>query len=209
MRINVDFDKSGTSSPYSGRAAATDAGTSWNIITQPASSPFTRLNLTATNGTPPPYDVTISSSGGAISAWNQTTLGNPSPHGLMDDYLVGNTHTVTVSDLPAGTYQLYFYAHGDAANQISTVTIHAANGGGSATTSSSGDQYRNIHTAGSEAYSYFLFKPVVGTSGTLVFTVNPFSNSIVSMKPPIFHSRLNIASICQARGRSPSKEPMK
>jgi hypothetical protein len=136
-RIQVDF---GNGAAYSGTAAAPGSGTVWNNFTAQTTASHTLSNVSDASGAGTACDVTVASSSAPMKSWTQTSLGNPNPSGLMSDYFFGNTYTVTVSELPAGNYYLYVYAHGDQANQTSTVTVSAANGGGSATTSSTGTE---------------------------------------------------------------------
>jgi hypothetical protein len=181
IQLNVDC---GSGAVHTNTAAAPLAGKMWNNVPGQSTSSYTINNAISATGGATTCDVTISSSGTTIKAWNETTLGNPNPSALMSDYLFGNTHTVTVSDLPEGNYQLYVYAHGDAVAQGSTVTIDAANGGGSAAAGTAGDQYRNLTTAGAEGYSYLKFQPAVGASGTLVFTVSSYLNGFQLLAEP-------------------------
>lgn len=187
--LNVDIDKG---SSYTGTAAAPGDGTIWNAISAQSTSSFTLSNVLDSKGKSTPHDVTISSSGGDIKSWSNSTLGNPNPSALMSDYLFGHTYTVTISELPVGNYFLYVYAHGDQANQNSTVTVAAANGGGSGTTATTGTEYRNLYTAGAESYSYLKFQPTVGAAGTLSFTssyLNGFQlieypKPVITIQPP-------------------------
>jgi pectate lyase len=189
-RINVDFDKG---SVYSGTAAAPDTGTVWNTFPAQSTASFTLSDILGSDGSATPCDVTVACSASTIKTWSETSLGTPTPSALMRDYVYGGTYTVTVSELPEGNYYLYVYAHGDQANQSSTVTISAANGGGSATTATTGTHYRNITTPGAEGYSYLKFQPVVGASGTLVFTAASYLNGfqlisypapVITLQPP-------------------------
>ena len=181
VQINVDC---GSGAVHASTAAAPLVGRVWNNIAAQSTSSHTLNNVIGANGTPTTCDVTVSSSGATIKAWNETTLGNPNPSALMSDYLYGNAYTVTVTDLPPGSYQLYVYAHGDAVAQGSTVTVHADNGGGSATAGTTGIEYRNLSTAGAEGYSYLKFQPVVGASGTLVFTASAYLNGFQLLPEP-------------------------
>mgnify|MGYP003835693911 CR=1 FL=1 len=182
VRINVEFDE-GT--PYSGTAAAPDTGTVWNIFPERLGTTTHTLNdLLGSDGSATSCDVSVSTSGSEIKVYTAGSPGNPSPEPLMGDYAYGGTYTVTLSDLPEGSYQLYVYAHGDQADQGSTVTIDAANGGDSAVAGQTGSEYRNIHTPNAEGYSYLRFEPVVGPSGTLRFTVSSYLNGFQLVTPP-------------------------
>lgn len=187
--LNVDIDKG---SSYTGTAAAPGDGTIWNAISAQSTSSFTLSNVLDSKGKSTLCDVTLSSDGSDIKTWSNTTLGNPNPSALMSDYLFGHIYTVTISELPAGNYFLYVYAHGDQSNQNSTVTVAAANGGGNGTTATTGTEYRNLTTAGAEGYSYLKFQPTVGASGTLSFTTNylngfqliEYPKPTITLQPP-------------------------
>lgn len=191
VRVNVDFDRG---SSYTGTAAAPDAGTFWNSIAAVDSSSLTRNNVQTSDGQPSPFDVTVTSSGSTMSSYSADSPGNPTPGDLMRDYFYGNTYTVTVGDLPAGSYMLYVYAHGDQATQASTVRLAAANGGGSGTAGSTGDQFRNVSTPGAEGYSYLSFEAEVDASGTLEFSAETWINGfqLIELPLPEFEVALNV-----------------
>lgn len=198
VRINVDFNEG---SVYSGTAAAPDAGTVWNSFAEKLGvTSHTLMNVAASNGSATPYDVSISTDGPELKVYTQTSLGNPSPLELMKDYGYGGTFTVTVSELPEGTYQLYVYGHGDQAAQGSTVAIDASNGGGSATAGTTGTEYRNLTTTGAEGYSYLRFEPTVGPSGTLVFTVASYFNGFQLVTPPTGNYFVNMTDSAGSTG---------
>jgi hypothetical protein len=172
--INVDVNNSATNN-YTGLAVAPGSGTVWNGVTTTSTS-ATDLKDSAGGNTV--VDLAVTSSGG-FSAWSNTgaTSGSPNPVLLMQDYFFGNTYTATVSSLPAGTYRLYVYAHGDADNQTSTVTVAAGNGGGTKSTATSGaNTFRDAFAAGAEGVSYVVFTPTVGAAGTLQFSVGSYVN---------------------------------
>lgn len=197
VRINVDFDE-GT--PYSGTAAAPDTGTVWNVFPETlGSTSLTVPDVVTSTGSPTPYDVSISTTGSELKVYTQATSGNPAPVDLMGDYAYGGTFTVTISELPEGEYHLYVYAHGDNVGQGSTVTIDAANGGGTATAGTTGTQYRNLSTSGAEGYSYLKFEPAVGPSGTLVFTASSYLNGFQLVTPPAGNYFVNMT---QAAGNT-------
>ncbi len=182
--LNADIDKG---SSYSGVGVAPDTGTTWNTLgVGSASSGVTWSNLVSSQGVSGTCSVTLTSSGG-ISSWSADTPGNPNPLNLMKDYLFGNTYTVTVSGLAQKNYLLYVYAHGDVANQNSTVTVNGANvlsGSGVGVTGTSGSDYRNIFVSGGEGYSYLKFPVSVSTSGTLRFTTASYLNGFQVMEFP-------------------------
>lgn len=181
VQLNVDC---GNGSAHTGTAAAPLAGTVWNTVAGQSTTSHTLNNATSATGSATPCDITITTTGTNIKAWNETTLGSPTPSALMSDYFYGGTYTVTISDLPEGIYQLYVYAHGDAANQASTVTVSAGNGGGSATVGSTGTDYRNLNASGALGYSYLKFSPVVGATGTLTFTASSYLNGFQLLAEP-------------------------
>ncbi len=182
--LNADIDKG---SSYSGVGVAPDTGTTWNELGASVTLPYTWSNLVNSQGISGTTSVTLTSGNGGISSWSADTPGNPNPLNVMKDYLFGNTYTVTVSGLAQKNYLLYVYAHGDAANQNSTVTVNGANvlsGSGVGVTGTSGSDYRNIFVSGGEGYSYLKFPVSVSTSGTLRFTTASYLNGFQVMEYP-------------------------
>ena len=172
--INVDVNNA-TANNYAGLAVAPGSGTVWNGVTTTATS-LTDVKDSA--GSVTAVDVAITSSGG-FSAWSNTgaTSGTPNPALLMQDYFFGNTYTAAVSSLPAGTYRLYVYAHGDQDGQTSTVTVSATNGGGTkSTTTSGGNAFRDAFATGAEGVAYVQFTPTVPAAGTLQFSAGNYIN---------------------------------
>jgi pectin methylesterase-like acyl-CoA thioesterase len=161
---------------YTGLAVAPGGGTTWNSFISGGTN--TLANIADSTGAATPTSVAITSSGG-FSQWSNTAAGTgtPTPTLLMQDYLFGNTYTVTMSNLPQGTYQLYVYAHGDVDNQTSTLTLGASNGGGTKfTTTSGGNTFRDTTATGAEGIAYVKFAPTVSAAGTLQFSVGPYLN---------------------------------
>lgn len=189
IRLNVDINSGST---YTGTAASPDTGTVWNGIGAQSTSSVTLSNVLDSKGKSTAYSVTLASSGSGISTFNNTTLGNPTPVALMGDYAFGNTYTVTLAGLPVGNYFLYVYAHGDQANQNSTVTVAAANGGATGTTATTGTDYRNLTVTGAQGYSYLKLQASVGATGTLVFTttylngfqLSEYPRPVIAIQPP-------------------------
>ncbi len=170
--INLDVNTN-VANNHAGLAVAPGDGTVWNSFL--ASTP-TINGLLDASGAATPVNLTITSSGG-FSAWSNTTNGAPNPLPLMQDYLFGNTYTVTMGGLPEGGYQLHVYAHGDQDNQTSTITVAAGNGGGvKATALSAGGAFRDAFAAGAEGVAYVKFTPTVGPAGTLQFTAANYLN---------------------------------
>jgi pectin methylesterase-like acyl-CoA thioesterase len=176
LTLNLDIN-TGSSPTYSGTAIAPDAGNYWNSFVTPAASSLTLTSVRDSANNLITSTITISRNGGAnFNVWdNSGGGGNPNPVGLMRDYLYGATHTITVSNLPAGLYHLFAYAHGDNTGQASTVTVNAANGGGSGTTSDVGE-YRNIYQAGAQGSAYVKLPGTVGAAGTFIFTAGNYVN---------------------------------
>jgi len=185
--LNLDVNN-GSSPNYSGSAIAPNAGTYWNNFVTPAAPSLTLTGVRDSSNTVTPSSVTIRrDSGSNFSVWDGSGAnGNPNPHSLMRDYLFSGPYTTTVSNVPAGTYHLFVYAHGDNTGQASSVSVAAGNGGASGSTTDVGE-YRNIHQAGAEGNSYLKLLGTVGGSGVFSFTstyLNGFQLQILS-KPSI------------------------
>lgn len=170
--LNLDVNTSAGNN-YSGTAIAPDSGTYWNSFVPPAASSLTLNGVRDSGGNVTTASITLTRNSGAnFSSWdNSGGGGNPNPLALMRDYLFSGPYTVTVSNLPAGIYDLYVYAHGDNTGQATAVTVNAANGGVSGTTTDMGE-YRNIYQAGAEENSYLRLSGFVGNSGVFSFTAN-------------------------------------
>jgi len=180
---------------YTGSAVASDAGTTWNQLLGSSSvNSYTVSNVLDSNGsTVPGVSLTVSSTDTQIRSYAASSPGNPNPLNLMRDYFFGGNFTVSLSGLPQGNYFLYVFAHGDQANQSSTVTVAAANGGGSGTTSATGSDNRDLFVANAEGYSYLKFTPNVGAAGSLSFTATgyftgfqlvPYPAPVIAIQPP-------------------------
>jgi hypothetical protein len=176
LTLNLDIN-TGSSPNYSGTAITPDVGNYWNSFVTLAASALTLTSVRDSTNSLTTSTITISRNGGGnFSSWdNSGGGGNPHPVGLMRDYLYGATHTITVSNLTAGLYHLFAYAHSDNSGQASTVAGNAANGGGSATTSDVG-AYRNIYQTGAQGSAYVKLIGTVGTAGTFVFTAGNYIN---------------------------------
>lgn len=156
---------------YSGLGVSNDTGTVWNQFPRSEATSMTVTDVLASDGSVlTGVDVTVNTTGPSLKEYGGDSPGNPTPLNLMRDYYYDGDFTVDVSGLVAGNYQLYVFAHGDQANQNSTVTVDPANGGGSGTTAATGDQNRNLYAANAEGSSYLVFPVTVGVSGTLTFT---------------------------------------
>jgi pectin methylesterase-like acyl-CoA thioesterase len=180
---------------FTGTAVASDPGTTWNQLLGSSSvTSYTVSNVLASNGaTVPGASLTVSSTDTQIRSYAASSPGNPSPLDLMRDYFFGGNFTISLSGLPQGNYFLYVFAHGDQANQNSTVTVAAANGGGSGATSAAGGDNRDLFAANAEGYSYLKFAPNVGAAGSLSFTATgyftgfqlvPYPAPVVAIQPP-------------------------
>lgn len=184
--INVDINK-GVSTNFSGTAAAPDTGIFWNSFTSPATNTITLVDVKNSAGTATVVDITFTRmNGGNFSSWNDAiaTNGNPNPVALMQDYIYGSPYQITISSLTPGAYALYAFAHGNVANQVSTVTLGTANGGASGTTGSSGTEWRNIHATNAPGYSYLLLIGIVGPDGVLSFTSSAYLNGFQLIEMP-------------------------
>lgn len=173
LGYNVDVNSSTNAADnHDGLAAAPGGGVVWNAF---HSSAATKTDILDSDGVVSAVDFTMTSSGG-FSQWSNTTNGGPNPLKLMQDYLFGNTYTVSFSSLPQGSYLLYVYAHGDQDSQTSTVTLSAANGGGTKATAQNGGAFRDAFGAGAEGVAYVKFTATVGAAGTLQFSAGNYLN---------------------------------
>jgi len=170
--INVDMMSSST--VYSGTAAAPDSGTKWNSISAAGTlSPVYDSQTNEISGV-----AIVFASSGTVHIYNDTSTGNPNPSALMSGYTYGATYTLTVTGLVANQpYGLYAYSHGNVDNQTGTITLAAANGGSSASTSQTGDSsnFRNIYMYGL-GYDYVVLNGTADSSGTFTFTVVNYLN---------------------------------
>lgn len=193
LRVNLQLDCTSTNTQeYAGTAISSDIGTQWIQLYSPesAGSSVTLTNVNDSQGNATEYDITVMTSEG----WNiytDATLGVPNPEGLMSDYLYQGPYIVTISDLPPGDYNLYVYAHGDQSDQVATITVDAANGGDSGSTTALGE-YRNIYQTEviAEGNSYVSLSATVSGSGTLSFSSSDYLNGfqlqrVVSTVGPI------------------------
>jgi len=177
LGVNVDIN-TGSSTNYAGIAAAPGDGEVWNSFRPPASGPTSTVTaLTDSFGTATDAALTVTSSGTGFSSWSNATNGAPTPVDLMQDYLFGNTYTLRLTNLPAGNYQLYVYAHGDQDSQTSTITLASANGGGSRfTTTAGGATFRDTAASNAEGVAYVKLAATVGANGELQFTAGNYVN---------------------------------
>ena len=178
--INYDINTS-SGGNYTGTAVASDSGTNWNsaVIANSTTTNLTLANVSDSLGNATGSSITITNTGGtAINRFSDATAanGDPNPVLLMQDYTFSGTYLVTITGLTSGTYTLYAFAHGNAANQNGTITLNAANGGASGTEGSTGTEYRNIFTSGAQGYSYLKLNGTVSGTGVFSFTVANYLN---------------------------------
>lgn len=130
LAINIDFGTAfGT--PSSGYGAAAGQVGYWNGIVPTSSGPHALLNLA---GAPTGVTLTISAGEASFSYNDSSTSGDD--QALLDDELdirptgVGNTATVTLIGLPAGTYDVYTYARDAEAPTNEEVSVNVNGVGG-------------------------------------------------------------------------------
>jgi len=173
LTLNLDVVKS-SSTRYTGTAAAPDNGTSWNNFVVPANTNTAVMgNVTDSYGNATTNAISFSRSGANFNVYEDasTADGDPDPVALMEDYLYSGGYTVAVSNLRPGVYTLFAFAHGNATGQGSTVTVNAANGGASGTTTDTGN-YRDIFQTNALGNSYLALTGTVGSVGTFSFTTS-------------------------------------
>jgi len=181
--INCDINKSSTPN-YSGTGVAPDAGTVWNSLVAPTAATYTQNNLSTSAGLATATSVTITRTNGqVIKTWDDSTVGNPNPVDLMREYLYQGPYTVTLTNLAAGTYTLFVFAHGNNTGQNSTITLDAAQGGASGTTIDTGD-YRNLLKPGAAGTTYLALTGSVGAAGTFTFTTSSHLNGFQLYQQP-------------------------
>lgn len=113
--INVNFGGDNKS----GAAVVGSTGDNWNSYVHPYYSDVTVPNLIWNSGsTPSQVSLRVQNANGQ---WGFVTT-DPMYYTYIYPSMGGNI-TLTVNNLPAGDYDLYFYGHGGAANQNSTFTL--------------------------------------------------------------------------------------
>ncbi len=146
-QINFNFKTARSSAPvnYNGLGMAPDlAGadaTNWNLMVISSSgqtTPIFLTNLVSSSGvvfTNVNYSFSNIVAGAIEKAWDDTAGGAPpNPTNLMRSYTYSGTYQVTVSGLAPGSYDFWYYGHGDQPNQQGTVVINTNNGIGTFTT---------------------------------------------------------------------------
>lgn len=191
LTINVDVDHGTT---YSGTALAPDSGTVWNglsISDNPVSRTISDIKDSLGN-TLSGVDVTMASSDGTSSINRYATDNNttPNPQDLMRDYSYNGTYGITVSGLDVGSYDFWYFGHGDKTDQAGIVTVDAANGGGGGNTADSLLGRDLVNGGDGISYVYVSGVTVDGT-GVFSFQVSNFINGFqlqllsVSDAPPV------------------------
>jgi polygalacturonase len=161
------------SGTYNGTAVVPDTGTDWNNIAGQSTASYTLSTVLNSGGnTVSGVSIAVSTTGSQLYAYSSANYGDPNPLNLMSGYFFGGNFTASISGLPAGSYMLYVFAHGNLTNQNSTVTWGSENG----TSGSSGGEFRNLYTAGAAGYSYVLLTGAVTSSSNLTFTSTGYLN---------------------------------
>jgi hypothetical protein len=172
--INVDFN-AGTTTTKTGAAAFGLTGTDfWNTANYGAYS-----NLKYSDNTASVVDLSIY----YASVGN---YGTGSSDVMFHDYVYpnpgnspsGGNIDVTISSLPAGTYDFYVYAHGidDRENGIITLESASCDYGTKETSTASGWNKTSL-SAWEEGKQFVLFRNVViTTNGTIYITASPSTN---------------------------------
>jgi polygalacturonase len=146
------------------------------LPTSGISGSFTSNNVTDSSAHVTACSITVA---GSFSSWPDTTTGNPNPVNLMADYFFNGPYTITFSNLAQGTYALYDYAHGNALDQNSVVTVSAGNGGASASTTANATYTSNFRdTTAGPGVAYVVLNGTVGSSGTFTFTNASYLNGL-------------------------------
>lgn len=175
--INLDVNRTGDANSvnYVGTAQAPDAGTVWNDWSAPADDTILSHTLTSvldSTGATTTSDVTIRQveADQKLRVWRNDAVGNgnPTPVDLMSEYLYAwGLYEVEITNLPAGSYSLYAYGHGDGASgQNGTFEVDAANGGATGQVTDL-NEYRNIFQTRIEPLgnSYLLLNGSVAADG--------------------------------------------
>lgn len=185
--INADVDHGTT---YSGLGIVPgDTGTTWNSLSI-SSSP---VSVTVGDGSVQDSEgnilggvtITMASNDGSsgINRFAADSPSVPNPQDLMRDYSFSGLYDFTITGLPAGKYDLWFFGHGDQNNQAGTVTVDAGNGGGSGSTAD--DPLGRDLINGGDGISYVYFHNLdVDGGGTLTFQVQDYSNGFQLAQVP-------------------------
>lgn len=171
--VTINFDVNRGAGTYEGTAIAGGTGTRWNGWGDSTlgAGPYSVNNVLDSHGNVL-SSVQIVVDGATCRSWSVTdpSAGNPNPLLLMQDYIWEGMHTISISGLSAGDYDLYVYAHGDVGGQYSTVTLDEDNGGEMASTSDL-EEYRNIFQTNALDNSYIVLPCTVAEgASTVVFT---------------------------------------
>jgi autotransporter-associated beta strand protein len=151
--------------------------TNWNNMAINGFTSLTISNIKSSLGnTFPGVNVRMFAvDGGGMNHFDTTGNTTPNPVDLMRDYSFFHNYIVQVSGLPAGSYDLWFYGHGDQANQTGVLRIAAPYG--AYTNSTANDALGRDLINGGEGISYLTVSNLtVGTDGLLEFGVGNYMN---------------------------------
>lgn len=192
LTLNFDINQAGSTSTYSGIGVAkdetntVDTGTVWNglDVTQNGTGYITIADVDDSGGNSTGVGISLDrDNGGTMKVFNSTSGGNPNPSDLMSDYAYWGGWTIALSGLATGDYDVYMFGHGNTAGGTSTWTLDASNGGGSASTTDTGD-FRDIFQTNAEGNSFVVLSATVGVSGTLTVTGGDSLNGFQIIKVP-------------------------
>jgi hypothetical protein len=171
--INLDIGGSGQN--YTGTAIAPDLGTFWNNLA-PTGSGTNTISLSDSFGNAlAGVSLSIHANGNSMHYFNTPANTTPNPDNLMRDYTFFRTYNLTLSGLAAGSYNFWYYGHGDQANQAGTINFTGLNTGISGSTANS-LLGRDLYNGG-EGISYKSFTGLtVDGTGTLTFSVVNYLN---------------------------------
>lgn len=171
----INLDIGGAGQNYTGTALAPDLGTFWNNLA-PTGSGTNAISLSDSFGNAlAGVSLTIDASGNSMHYFNTTANTTPNPDNLMRDYTFFRTYNLSISGLAAGSYNFWYYGHGDQANQAGTINFTGLNTGVSGSTGNS-LLGRDLYNGG-EGVSYKSFTGLtVDGTGTLTFSVVNYLN---------------------------------
>ena len=215
--VTINFDVNRGSGTYSGTAIAGGTGSSWNGWGDSSygAGPYVIDDIVDSHGNVlDPVQITVD--GSSCRSWSvsDASAGNPNPVLLMQDYIWEGSHTITVSGLPDGEYDLYVYAHGDVTGQASTITVSPTNGGAMAFTTDIGE-YRNIYGTNALSNAYVVVEGSVSGTATFSFDTQYLNGFQLQSAIPVIEglggeltvtAGTNLVVDPGVAGRSPSYE---
>ena len=151
--------------------------TNWNNMSIQGLTSLTISNIKSSLGnTFPGVNVRIFAvDGNGMNYFDTTGATTPNPVDLMRDYSFNHTYVVQVSGLPPGSYDLWFYGHGDQANQTGVLRI--AEPYGAYTNSTANNALGRDLINGGEGISYLTASNLtVGADGLFEFRVVNYMN---------------------------------